>query len=449
MWKMFNFDVPDRDDVAALLKLQNTHKSMTQLECLVKCLSGALVKHQSNGIRHTNLIWVDKLLQTLSFNEDGRTRRIAVEDIDEIKSSGSTELKIRAEDQKLVFQFQSKDLCDSFFTGLCLLVSKECMVKYNARDLHDIASYNPFLDTYNMKPVYKKKRFGDYVLLKGIGRGAFGKVYVALHRKERLFYAVKAVKRKVQLSQDFRMKAFGDSFQMSKSSGSNERETKVMQIIDHKNVVSLIDIIEDEERNRLLIVCELMPNGALMSTDDLRTVSPMGDGVLVRKVFVDALNGLEYLHKNNIVHRDIKPDNLLTQPDGLVKLSDFGTSKIYEDDMQKGKETAVGTPAFCAPEHCASMYAPPPEGTSYTSDIWSLGATLFFLVFGKLPFQKRNVFETYDAICREELKFPETPKVSRELKVLITSMMRKQPGKRASVDALKNCEWLQQGSRGL
>mmetsp|Transcript_9250 Transcript_9250/g.40493 ORF Transcript_9250/g.40493 Transcript_9250/m.40493 type:complete len:213 (-) Transcript_9250:15-653(-) len=197
MWKMFNFDVPDRDDVAALLKLQNTHKSMTQLECLVKCLSGALVKHQSNGIRHTNLIWVDKLLQTLSFNEDGRTRRIAVEDIDEIKSSGSTELKIRAEDQKLVFQFQSKDLCDSFFTGLCLLVSKECMVKYNARDLHDIASYNPFLDTYNMKPVYKKKRFGDYVLLKGIGRGAFGKVYVALHRKERLFYAVKAVKRKV------------------------------------------------------------------------------------------------------------------------------------------------------------------------------------------------------------------------------------------------------------
>lgn len=61
------------------------------------------------------------------------------------------------------------------------------------------------------------------------------------------------------------------------------------------------------------------------------------------------------------------------------------------------------------------MYAPPPEGTSYTSDIWSLGATLFFLVFGKLPFQKRNVFETYDAICREELKFPETPKVRREV----------------------------------
>jgi len=125
------------------------------------------------------------------------------------------------------------------------------------------------------------------------------------------------------------LKAFGSSYRL-KSTGSNERETRIMKIVNnHVNVVTLKDIIDDDERSRVLIVCELMPSGALMSTEESGRARPLGEA-LAKKVFVDALSGLEHLHKHRIAHRDIKPDNLLTQPDGLVKLSDFGTSKVYE-----------------------------------------------------------------------------------------------------------------------
>mmetsp|Transcript_16103 Transcript_16103/g.66362 ORF Transcript_16103/g.66362 Transcript_16103/m.66362 type:complete len:378 (-) Transcript_16103:1618-2751(-) len=296
-------------------------------------------------------------------------------------------------------------------------------------------------DTYNRKPVAEKKKFGPYVLLKGIGRGAFGKVYVALHVKERRIYAVKAVKKTTKLDIAAAGQAFGESFVL-KSSGTSDRETRIMsRIKNHKNIVTMKEIVEDPLRRRVLLVVEFMPSGALMDMED---PVPLQLG-LAKKVFKDCVSGLEFLHQNNIVHRDIKPENILAQPNGTCKLSDFGTSKVYEMDDPatfRGQETSVGTPAFCSPEHCISAAAPKYEGNSFPSDVWALGVTLYFMVYGVLPFEAPGVFETYDAICTNALKFPEVPAIPNSLKDLLIATMQRNPRKRPTAKELGNSTWL-------
>ena len=215
-----------------------------------------------------------------------------------------------------------------------------------------------------------------------------------------------------------------------------------------------------------------------------------------RRSFRDVLLGLEFLHHIGIIHRDIKPANLLVSQSGEVKISDFGVSYLgkplteEEADNQVKKEEAgeeevvgddrelaksVGTPAFWAPELCyddTSIFADnaPPKITG-ALDLWSLGVTLYCMVYARLPFYAVEDIGLHEAICTAEpflpttrlvpvedespcgssnsnkrfeyeLKFEYVPETVRDL---IRKLLVKDPSKRMTIKQAKNHPWVVEG----
>ncbi|CRG85339.1 calcium/calmodulin-dependent protein kinase kinase [Talaromyces islandicus] len=167
-----------------------------------------------------------------------------------------------------------------------------------------------------------------------------------------------------------------------------------------------------------------------------------------RNAFRDAVLGLEYLHYQGIIHRDIKPANLLVTSKGQVKISDFGVSylgrPIRDEDEEQVTETdaaelddargelskTVGTPAFYAPELCYSgddyvdINGKGPKITG-AIDIWSLGVTLYGMIFGRLPFVSDDEFNLFQSIGKNELFIPS--KRLKPVEVDVTRTSQDQP----------------------
>jgi serine/threonine protein kinase len=100
------------------------------------------------------------------------------------------------------------------------------------------------------------------------------------------------------------------------------------------------------------------------------------------------------VHANDIAHRDIKPDNLLISQDNVLKIVDFGVSEIFVKGNDRLKKSA-GSPAFMAPELCVARHG---EVSGKATDIWSMGITLYCMIFGKTPFVSSSLLELYDMI---------------------------------------------------
>ncbi len=100
------------------------------------------------------------------------------------------------------------------------------------------------------------------------------------------------------------------------------------------------------------------------------------------------------MHANDIVHRDIKPDNLLLSKDNVLKIVDFGVSEMFVKGNDKLKKSA-GSPAFMAPELCVVKHG---EVSGRATDIWSMGVTLYCMIYGKTPFISGNILELYEMI---------------------------------------------------
>ncbi|KAL0249254.1 hypothetical protein GEMRC1_004487 [Eukaryota sp. GEM-RC1] len=144
---------------------------------------------------------------------------------------------------------------------------------------------------------------------------------------------------------------------------------------------------------------------------------------------------MEYLHELDIIHRDIKPSNLLLTSDGHVKLSDFGVSI----DITSNKRSAValtGSSAFLAPELVSGYMA----RAAKSSDVWSAGVTLYFLLFGRLPFYDQQVFKVYRKICQDKVRFP--PFIDPLLHHVLLSMLDKNPKTRITAEKLKTHPWM-------
>ncbi|KAJ2899336.1 uncharacterized protein MKZ38_003265 [Zalerion maritima] len=143
-----------------------------------------------------------------------------------------------------------------------------------------------------------------------------------------------------------------------------------------------------------------------------------------RATFRDTVLGLEYLHYQGIIHRDIKPANLLCSKDRRVKISDFGVSYFgrpiregepddlvseseahdFDDELELAK--TVGTPAFFAPELCYTDLDAPPPKISEQIDVWSLGVTLYCLIFARIPFLAEDEFQMFRKIATDEVYVP-------------------------------------------
>ncbi|KAI6187980.1 Kinase domain protein [Aphelenchoides besseyi] len=202
-----------------------------------------------------------------------------------------------------------------------------------------------------------------------------------------------------------------------------QREIAILKKLRHPNIVTLIEVLDDPNDNYLYMVFEYVERRSLL---ELPTENPL-DEETAWKYFRDTLKGLEYLHFQKIVHRDIKPSNLLLSETDCVKIADFGVSCEFEgiDAFLTG---TAGAPAFMAPEALTGMFAlnkilKLEFYSGRAQDIWSLGITLYALVYGKVPFW-------------------DTPRISQPLVELILGMLKKDPGHRLMLQEIKQDRWI-------
>ena len=183
------------------------------------------------------------------------------------------------------------------------------------------------------------------------------------------------------------------------------REIKIMKECNHPNVVKLKQVINDLKFDKILLILEYCKFGEIDWKNynhyyEKYNHHKSRSSLVLNKVLRDVLNGLEYLHEyKHIIHRDLKPSNLLIDHDNTIKISDFGVSLIMENNANDDKELSkiMGTPAFYAPELCqfvnnrySMITNENHEGNKikidYMIDIWSLGVTLYCMMFNNLPF---------------------------------------------------------------
>jgi len=167
--------------------------------------------------------------------------------------------------------------------------------------------------------------------------------------------------------------------------------------VHHPNIVKLFDSFETN--SHLCFVMELCAGGDLLSYVRRRKKL---DESHARFFFRQIASGLRYCHKNLVVHRDIKLDNLLIDEEGSIKICDFGVSRQLEHRSQLLSGQS-GTPAYMAPEvHAAKNY------DGFACDVWSLGVCLFAMVCGAVPFKGKTIEDLAAAIQKAEFVYPDS-----------------------------------------
>ncbi|OLY85186.1 cAMP-dependent protein kinase catalytic subunit alpha [Smittium mucronatum] len=239
----------------------------------------------------------------------------------------------------------------------------------------------------------------NFSILKTLGTGTFGRVYLCKEKKTSNFYAVKVLKK----AQVVKLKQVEHI--------SNEK--RILSFINHNFIVSLKCSFQDVQN--LYMVMEFVPGGELFS--HLRRAGRFPTDV-ARFYASEIVLAIEYLHKYNIIYRDMKPENLLLDREGHIKIADFGFAKYVVDRTW----TLCGTPEYLAPEIIRG------KGHGKPVDWWAIGILIFEMITGYPPFYDNNPFGTYGKILAGEVNFPSF--VSHSTRDIISSLLTVDVGHR-------------------
>jgi serine/threonine protein kinase len=271
---------------------------------------------------------------------------------------------------------------------------------------------------------------GEYVLGETIGKGTFGKVKLGLHLLTGEKVAVKILEKK-------RIVQAADVERVA-------REIKILKRNRHPNVIQLYEVIDSPER--IFLIMEHVDGGEMFEYIVAHHRIREPEAAFLFRQIVD---GLAYLHSNEVTHRDLKPENLLLQSNRhhsvrqqpqqpppstlLVKIVDFGLSNMH--DGGRLLRTACGSPCYAAPEMIQGrLYHGP------VADMWSLGVVLFAMVCGFLPFEDSNTNLLYKKILSANYKMPTF--LSANAQDLIRHILETDPAKRYTVDKIRQHPWL-------
>ncbi|TFK75141.1 kinase-like protein [Pluteus cervinus] len=217
-------------------------------------------------------------------------------------------------------------------------------------------------------------------LHRAVGKGAFGKVRVVEHKRSKKLYALKYIDK----ARCIKQKAVANVIQ----------ERRLLEEIDHPFVVNLRYAFQDDEN--CFFVLDLMLGGDLRF--HLERKGNITEDV-VRFWVAELACGLRYLHRQRIIHRDIKPDNILLDSMGHAHLTDFNVAIHYSE--RRNHTSVAGSMAYMAPQVIGR------KGYSWQIDWWSLGVTAYELLFHKRPFDGRSADKMTQSILKDPLKFPE------------------------------------------
>ncbi|KAG4400657.1 hypothetical protein GLYMA_07G103400v4 [Glycine max] len=276
----------------------------------------------------------------------------------------------------------------------------------------------------------------DFEIIKPISRGAFGRVFLAKKRTTGDLFAIKVLKKADMIRKN------------AVESILAERDI----LITVRNPFVVRFFYSFTCRENLYLVMEYLNGGDLYSL--LRNLGCLDEEV-ARVYIAEVVLALEYLHSLHVVHRDLKPDNLLIAHDGHIKLTDFGLSKVglinSTDDLsgpavngtslleedetdvftsedqreRRKKRSAVGTPDYLAPEILLGT------GHGFTADWWSVGVILFELLVGIPPFNAEHPQTIFDNILNRKIPWPAVPEeMSPQAQDLIDRLLTEDPNQR-------------------
>uniref|UniRef100_A0A182M8R2 calcium/calmodulin-dependent protein kinase n=1 Tax=Anopheles culicifacies TaxID=139723 RepID=A0A182M8R2_9DIPT len=277
-------------------------------------------------------------------------------------------------------------------------------------------------------------QLNQYKLLDQIGQGSYGLVKLAYSEEDSTHYAMKILSKRKLLRKAGLMRR-------GPKRGTSPldrvyREIAVLKKLDHPNVVKLVEVLDDPLEDSLYLVFELVQQGEVLS---IPTDTPLSEE-RAWNVFRDVLLGVEYLHYQRIIHGDLKPANLLLSDSGSVKVADLGVcNEFLGEDAAMNNGSTAGTPAFRAPE---TLLPGQHFYNGKAADIWALGATLFSLVHGNVPFIATSVPGVYEKIKNDPLEYPANSSISEELRDLISRMLDKDPQQRITLPQIKEHPWL-------
>ena len=213
------------------------------------------------------------------------------------------------------------------------------------------------------------------------------------------------------------------------------REARAAARLNHRASVTVFDVAEDD--GNIFLVMELVECGSL--ADLVGSSGPLSVERAVA-IGLEVLDALEAAHATGVVHRDVKPSNVLVLEDGSVKLTDFGIASLQDDPRITSTGMVLGSPSYMAPEQAEGQDAGP------ATDIWGLGATLYFAVEGAAPFGKGEPLPTMHAVVHEEHRPFER---AGELAEPIAAMLAKDPRRRPdATTARRLLEGLRSGASG-
>jgi serine/threonine-protein kinase len=254
------------------------------------------------------------------------------------------------------------------------------------------------------------KRIGPYLVLAGIGQGGMGVVYRARQLPVDRLVALKMLR--------------GGAFAGGPALARFLTEGKAVARLQHPNVVQIHEFGEHEGLPYFSM--ELVEGGSLAARLALGPLEPRAAAELVRTL----AGAVEYAHRKQVVHRDLKPGNVLLTPDGVPKVADFGLAKLL--DAEGGEQTQpdaiLGTPNYMAPEQAAGR----PAEVGPASDVYALGAILYHTLTGSPPFQGDTRARTLELVRGAEPAPPSRGRagIPPRLEAICLKCLAKPPGRR-------------------
>ncbi|CAF4354506.1 unnamed protein product [Rotaria sp. Silwood2] len=259
----------------------------------------------------------------------------------------------------------------------------------------------------------RQMKIGKYFLERTIGKGSFAVVKLATHCDTHQKVAIKIID-KSRLNPTDHKKL--------------EREIAVMKSLIHPFIIRLYEVMES--KNLIYLVTEYAANGELL---DLLIREKRLSEAKAKEKFRQLVLAVEYIHSKNIVHRDLKTENLLLDDRGNIKVADFGFANTFKPNTKL--QTFCGSPPYAAPELFQCLPYSPEK-----VDVWSLGVLLYVFVCGHLPFDSNNLTELRKRVLTGQIRLPFY--ISADCSSLISHMLTVDPEQRYTINDIKNHSWL-------